>query len=255
MDKIDKIFIADLGLQNEHLGFLNTICDKIEIFDAKVKIGNSKKVFSSEWIDSVSQKTVILRTLIESNRVPIIMLDSDTVIIEDFSKVIETKYDIQICKRSTPMLRKDNFVLEHIASFFIANSSNATIFLSDWINRLEERIKLNLMPPHETPAMIETLQNNTNNNLNIGFLDENVVSCENNYIKDVTKIIHAKSRNPRDHISIYRFANIKNLPYYKIIKLFNNGRERILFSLAFFLKRLFQVHDLKKMIKKTILRK
>lgn len=253
LGKINKIFIADLGLNNKYRDILNNINIKIQILDTNVNIGSSKEIFSKEWIDAVSQKTAILRMLIENNNTPLVMLDSDTIVVKDFYDVIDLNYDIQVCKRITPLLRKDGFLLEYIASYFSANSINSVNFVSLWINRLAERISLNMKPPHETPAMIETLQKNTE--LNIGFLYDNEVSCENNYIKDTTRIIHAKSRNPADKISIYRLTNIKRLPVKETLKLFDNKKEKITFILVYFLRKLFPVYDIKKIIKKIMFKK
>jgi len=250
MEKIDKIYIADLGLCAKYQQTLKAINDKIEILTTNTNTGNSKELYSKDWIDAVSQKTAILRMLINNNRTPVIMLDSDTIVIEDFSSCIDPNYDIQICKRAAPLLRKDGVVLEYIASFFVANSINAEAFITEWINRLAQRINSKMLPPHETPAMIETLKQNTE--LKIGILDEDVISCENNYIKGITKIIHAKSRNPKDRISIYRFANIKHLPYKKTLHLFNNSTEKIFFTVVYIFKRLFPIHDLKKLVKSIL---
>ena len=247
MEKIDKIYIAELGLCAEYQQTLKAISNKIEILTTNTNAGHSRELYSKDWIDAVSQKTAILRMLINNNCTPVIMLDSDTIIMEDFSSCIDFTYDIQVCKRASPLLRKDGVTLEYIASFFVANNIRAEAFVDAWINRLAQRIDLKLPPPHETPALVETLQNNTE--LNIGALDENVVSCENNYIKGLTKIIHAKSRNPKDRISIYRFANIKHLPYKKTLNLLDNSMERTLFTLVYIIKRVFPVHDFKKFIK------
>ncbi len=47
--------------------------------------------------------------------------------------------------------------------------------------------------------------------LNLGSLEENVVGCDNGYIKNVTKIIHVRSRSKKDGIGIKRLLNIENL--------------------------------------------
>jgi len=250
MEKVGKIYIADLGLRNEYRQTLNEVSKKIEILDTNTNTGHSKELYSKDWIDAVSQKTAILRMLIQSGRTPVVMLDSDTIVIEDFSACIDLNYDIQVCKRASPLLRKDGVILEYIASFFIANNIRAEAFVSAWIDRLSQRITLKLPPPHETPALIEILQQNTE--LKIGILDENVISCENNYIRGLTKIIHAKSRNPKDRISVYRFANISRLPYARTIKLLNTGREKLLFTAVYILKRLFPIHNFKKLIKRML---
>ena len=253
MEKIDKIYIADLGLHGEYQEILKKLNEKITILTTNTNIGNSKELYSKDWIDAVSQKTAILRMLVQNNRTPVVMLDSDTIVIEDFSTCIDLNYDIQVCKRASPLLRKDGVTLEYIASFFVANNIRAEAFVTAWINRLSQRIGLKMLPPHETPAMVEILQNNTE--LKIGIVDENVISCENNYIKGLTKIIHAKSRNPKDRISVYRFANIKHLPYRKTLKLLNNRTEKILFTLVYILKKIFPIHDFKKFIKYIVGRK
>ena len=250
MKKLGKIYIADLGLHSSYQETLKKLSEKIEILGTNTNTGNSKELYSKDWIDAVSQKTTILRMLIRNNHTPVIMLDSDTIVIEDFSACIDLNYDIQVCKRAFPLLRKDGVILEYIASFFIANNLHAETFVSAWINRLAQRIDLKLLPPHETPALVETLQNNTEHK--IGLLDENVISCENNYIKGLTKIIHAKSRNPKDRISVYRFANIKHLPYRKTLNLLNNSAEKIFFTLVYIFKRIFPIHDLKKYIKSIL---
>ena len=252
MEKIGNIYIADLGLCTEYKQTIKAINDKIVILSTNINTGRSKELYSKDWIDAVSQKTAILHILIKHNRMPVVMLDSDTIVIEDFSTCIDLNYDIQVCKRASPLLRKDGFTLEYIASFFAANNIKAEAFVNAWINRLAQRIDLKLPPPHETPALVETLQNNTE--FKIGLLDENVISCENNYIKGLTKIIHAKSRNPKDRISIYRFANIKHLPYKKTLTLLNNSTEKILFTIVFIFKRLYPVYDLKIFIKRIIRR-
>ena len=250
MEKINKIFIADLGLYKNHLDILYNLGEKIDIINTKANIGDSKKLFTKEWIDAVSKKTAILHMLIKNNCTPIIMLDSDTIVISDFSDVIDPNYDIQVCKRAIPLLRKDGILLEYIASFFIANNAKATTFTEKWIECLTQRINSTFMPPHETPAMIDTLKNNID--VRIGLLDENVISCENNYIKGTTKVIHAKSRNKNDKVSLYRFANIKNLPYNQFICLLDNRIEKALFSILFIFKVIFPVYNFKMLIKKML---
>ena len=250
MEKIGTIYIADLGLCNDYQKTLKSLNKKIEIISTNTTTGHSKELYSKDWIDAVSQKTAILRMLIKNNHTPVIMLDSDTIVVEDFSSCIDLNYDIQVCKRASPLLRKDGIILEYIASFFVANNIKAEAFVIAWINRLAQRVNSKMLPPHETPAMIETLEQNTE--LKIGVLDEDVISCENNYIKGITKIIHAKSRNPKDRISIYRFANIKHLPYVKTINLLDTHIEKIVFTLVFCFKRVFPIHDLKKFVKSML---
>jgi len=249
MEKIKKIFIADLGLRKEHREIINNLCDKIEIINTNINTGNSNKIFSKIWIDSVSQKTVILNSLIKAGHTPVIMIDSDTLILEDFSDTIDLNYDIQICKRSKSYIRPDGLLLEYIASYVAINNGKGETFVSAWINRLVERINQRMIPPYETPAMVETL--NQNKELKIGILEEKVISCENNYFPGITKIVHAKGRDKGDRISIFRFANIDNLPLNKIICLLDD-KEKPMFSFVYKLKKIFSLYKLKKSLKSYI---
>jgi hypothetical protein len=225
---------------------------KIKVIDTGSLISNSKEIHSKEWIDAVSQKTKILSTLIESGNIPTVMMDSDMIVIDDFSNDIDLNFDIQFCKRSKPLYRPDGLLVEHIASFVSVNSIRSIAFIKKWIERIEERISLNMFPPHETPAMIETIS--SNKLLNLGFIDDKIISCENNYIKDITKIIHAKGRNRHDSISIYRFANIKNFPLQKNWYLFNRV-ECLLFPIVYVIKRIFNFYDFKIYIKSIVQKK
>ena len=249
MDKINKIFIADLGIKKEHLEVIKDLCGKIEIINTNINTGNSKKIFSKSWIDSVSQKTAILNMLIKSGHTPVIMIDSDTLIIEDFSDTINCNYDIQVCKRTNSYMRPDGLLLEYIASFVSINNAGGETFVSAWINRLAERINQRMIPPYETPAMIETL--NKNKELKIGILEDKVISCENNYFPGITKIIHAKGRDKGDRISIFRFANINNLPLKKMLFLLDDN-EKTIFTFIYYFRKIFSFYKLKQMLKKII---
>jgi len=251
MEKIEKIYIADLGLRNKYQETIKSISDKIEIINANTNTGNSREIYSKSWIDSVSQKTAILNMLIKTGHTPVIMLDSDTLTIEDFSDTIDADYDIQVCKRAKPLLRPDGLLVEYIASFVAINNAKGEAFVSAWINRLGQRISQKMIPPHETPAMVETLQQNKE--LNIGILEDKIVSCENDYFPGITKIIHAKGRDRNDRISIFRFANIRNLPYKKIICLFD-GMEKMAFTVVFILKRMFSLYIFKEKLKSLLKR-
>jgi hypothetical protein len=242
MDKIKNIFIADLGLTRPHKDIIGNLNTKIIIINTDVIISDSNKVHSRDWVDAVSQKTNILANLIEENNIPIVMMDSDMIVIEDFSGCIDLKYDIQICQRSIPLVRPDGLRVNYIASFFVVNSKNGLLFIYGWINRMKERIALNMFPPHETPAMVEVLAKESE--CNIGFLQDIIVSCENNYIKNTTKIIHAKGRTIKDSISIFRFANIRHFPFRKTFYLFGMS-EKILFIIVFLYKKVFNFYDLK----------
>jgi hypothetical protein len=243
LDKIKSIFIADLGLSQSNKNILSSLNTKITILNTNIAISDSDKIHSEGWVDAVSQKTNILAGLIKENNIPIVMMDSDMIVIEDFSCCIDLKSDIQICQRSMPLTRPDGLIVNHIASFFITNTQKGLFFVYGWINRMKERIALNMFPPHETPAMVEVLA--MENRCTIGFLQDKIVSCENNYIENVTKIIHAKGRTRKDSISIFRFTNINHFPFKRTFYLFRRN-EKILFIIVFIYKKIFNFYGLKK---------
>ena len=248
--KVDKIFVADLGLKETNKTRLTNLHSKITLIDTNKNIDYSDKLYSKEWIEAVSQKTSLLLDLVNNNNIPIIMIDSDTLITDDFSDTIDLNYDLQICKRTNSFTRADGLLVQHIASFVVINNLNAISFIESWIKRMEERIKENMIPPHETPAMVETISGNVN--LKIGDLDENIISCDNNYIDNLTKIIHAKSRTKKDKISIYRYTNITNLPLKIINNILINKHEILTFSFLYKLKKVFNIYKLKQFIKKIL---
>jgi hypothetical protein len=91
--------------------------------------------------------------------------------------------------------------------------------------------------------MVEVLT--TGSKCTIGFIEDKIVSCENNYIKNTTKIIHAKGRTKKDSISIFRFTNIKHFPFKKTLYLFG-PKEKVLFTVVFVIRKIFNFYDLKK---------
>jgi hypothetical protein len=219
--------------------------DKIVFITPDSTVASSKTIHSKEWISAVSQKTRILARVIKDNNIPTAMLDSDTIVIDDFSNLFDSDYDIQVCRRSKPFLRPDGLVLNCIASFFIVNTIDGLGFIEKWIARMEERIALDIAPPHETPAMAEVLSQK--NMLRIGYIDDKIASCENDYIPNITKIVHAKGRTVHDKISLFRFTNIKRIPYKKIIHLI--GNKKIAFTILFFLRRIINFYDIKYILK------
>ena len=238
MENIAKIYIADLGFCNKNRETISKLHEKIEFINTEINIGNSDVLFSKNWVNAISQKTAALYLLIKNGCTPVVMLDCDTIVIEDFSDMINHDFDIQFCKRASPVLRGDGLLLEYIASFVSINSTSALSFVIEWIKRIEERINLNMSPPYETPAMVELINKNTG--LKLGSLDENIVSCENNYHSGITKIIHAKSTRKNEHFSSLRFAKIKNLPYRKTLN-FLNRKDIIAFTIFMILWRIFRI--------------
>ena len=196
ISKIRKIFIADIGLSDESINYIKNISDKIEILNTGKCISGTEKVHTKEWLAAVCTKTEFaLKLLEDKNNLPLVLIDNDTVVVEDFSSVIDMKKDMQFCKLSerTRAVRSDGFVIDYLGSFCIFNTDKSSDFLKKWIERKTERINdPNIAAPYETPALIETIKKNTDL-YSIGSLSDDIVSCDNNYIENISKIIHMRS--------------------------------------------------------------
>ena len=107
LNKINKILIVDIGLSNKTLDYLNKY-DKIHIikYETKQNLNKGNIVHSKEWKTAVSIKTKSLLQQVKIMKHPIVMIDVDCVVIEDFSDSIDKKYDIQVSKREKSMAQR-----------------------------------------------------------------------------------------------------------------------------------------------------
>lgn len=199
IDNIHNIIINDIGLSDENKNYLKNKYSKIEFYNSNFK-GIFTEMHSNEWLECLTYKTKILLEIIKNDfHLPIVMLDSDTIILEDFSSVIDNKYDIQVCKREKKSHRPDlNMYMEYIASFFIINNNtnNVIDFMNEWIKTMNDMHNKNMIRPYETPSLCKILTK-CKEMIHIGELDEINICADSKYIKNVTKIIHMKSRNSR----------------------------------------------------------
>ena len=179
---------------------------------------------SEEWLESLTYKTKSLLQIVKNeNNLPIIMIDSDMLVLKDFSHFINNEYDIQVCRREFESARKDiNISMKYIASFLIINQNNDKIekFLKNWIQEIENMIKLKLKPAYETPSLCKMIKK-YKKEIKIGELDEIHISCDKKFIPDKTFIIHMKSvgKEQGEHGNFEnRVKNVKNFSKKEILK-------------------------------------
>jgi len=195
LNNLNKIIINNIGLSEKNKILLKNKYNKIEFYDTNKNFGFTK-MHSDEWLESLTYKTKSLLKIIKNNdNLPIIMIDTDMLVLKDFSHFINTNYDIQVCKREFESPRKDiNLSMKYIASFLIINKNNEKVihFLNDWIKEINNMIKQKLKPAYETPSLCRMIDK-YNSILKIDELDERHVSCDKKYIENITYIIHMKS--------------------------------------------------------------
>lgn len=195
LNNLNKIIINNIGLSEKNKILLKNKYNKIEFYNTNKNFGFTK-MHSDEWLESLTYKTKSLLEIIKNNdNLPIIMIDTDMLVLKDFNQFINKNFDIQVCKREFESPRKDiNLSMKYIASFLIINKNNDRVinFLNDWIKEIKNMIKQKLKPAYETPSLCRIIEK-YNTILKINELDERHISCDKKYIENITYIIHMKS--------------------------------------------------------------
>ncbi len=208
VDNIENIFIGDTGLNKSDKKYLQKF-DKVKILDTTISdTGGSYATWDSNWHNSVTQKTKIFRKLIETENLPLIMLDADMLFLEDISSLIDTKYDIQVCFRNHER-REKKHPMDYLACYVCVNNKKPLEFMDTWINMIDTEntvnINGNLIKAKETPCLCKVVElfKNTNNPLKIGDVDEDIVSVYDapDILPEISRIIHFKGWGP------YTFSN------------------------------------------------
>ena len=227
IDYINKIIINNIGLSENNKELLINKFDKIKFFETNKNI-IVDEVHSEEWLEALTMKTKILLEVIkDKENLPLVLMDSDMLILKNFNKFIKPKYDIQICKLKTPGYRDDlSFKkITHIACFLIINDNNINMlnFMQDWINEINYMVNKKCIPAYETPAMNKIIDK-YKNILNIGDLNIDKVATNREFIKHTSHIIHMKSDGNRkggNHFE-YRISKIKNFDKEKVLQYLNS---------------------------------
>lgn len=176
------LFILDAGLKEDDINWLEQF-NKVKIIDSNVNTNFKNGNTSKDWTDTVVSKTYGLREILNTyNITPIVMIDSDCLILGDISPLIDLSKDIQICNRPnhrTPML----------GSYVSINKPTCGRFMDEWI----DTIPTISTPWKESPALGKVYQN-FKDTLDIGLIPEHIVSCyDKKQITDEVKIVHFKS--------------------------------------------------------------
>ena len=145
-NKIEKVFVCDLGHTDEEKEFITSF-DKVQLIPPIKKIDVSKNLWDKNWLGIVNSKTENLLKLVNKRVEPIIMIDIDSMFIKDFYDLLNFESDIQVCHRPF-------HATEYIASFFLVNNKSGKKFIKSWIKNIEKMNKT----PKETRAMCETIE-------------------------------------------------------------------------------------------------
>ena len=221
MENIHFIYINNIGLSEENIKNICGRYPKVKLFHTNKMIGFTH-IHSNEWLESLTMKTKTLYTLIQQDEnIPMVLIDSDMLIIGDFSHVIDLAYDIQICKCNDPYERNDLDIkqLDYIACFLVVNNNTESTkqFISDWIEEIKYMMEAKLRPAYETPSLCKTIQR-YRNVLKIGDLHQDEIAGDIKYVKNVTKIIHMRSSGQSSNHFESRISNVEGYSREEILK-------------------------------------
>lgn len=181
LDSCNYFFILNAGLNDDDLEWLSQF-KKVCIIESNINTSFKNGNTSKDWTKTVVAKTYGLREILKQyNITPIIMIDSDCLVLQEISSLIDLNMDIQICNRphhSTPMLGS-----------YVSINRKCLNFINRWINI----IPTISTPWKESPALSKTYLE-FRDKLKIGLVPEEIVSCyEKSKITNEVKIIHFKS--------------------------------------------------------------
>ena len=181
IDDCDYLFILDAGLEQKDINWLNQF-EKVHIIGSDVNTTFKDGNTSADWTKTVVAKTYGLREIIKEYDVtPIIMIDSDCLVLQKLSPLIDMEKDLQICYRHnhhTPMLGS-----------YVSFNKKCLHFLDQWINT----IPTISTPWKESPALSK-IYKDFKDKLKIDLIDEHFVSCfDKDRIDDGVRIVHFKS--------------------------------------------------------------
>lgn len=197
LNKIDNIYIVDVGLSDEQR-------QEIDKFDKVILINDKNNyeydgVAGEQWLDIIDLKTKnLIKLLKNKENYPICMIDSDMILIKDIYELFDAKYDIITNHRD---------IFENMypnqASFVILN--NDSFISSGFAERWRQNMQTEEHTWKETPAFSKTIQE-YKNKLKINTIKFSELICENgNRLKtgfDDPYLLHFKGTSSITSISI-----------------------------------------------------
>lgn len=194
---IDQVFIGSVGLCAAERARLSNLSAQIEILELESSV-SATVLHDKNWLRNVKLKTEFVRQIFDTYEPDELFLcDVDQVVVDYPHAFFKCFADVALVRRRMPMARQE-IRMDYIASnVILKNSLKAKTFLDEWIQCLETVSELEIEPPFETLALNIMARRYAGSNL-IQDLDEDVVSCVNDYVAKRTSVIHMKSTHRRN---------------------------------------------------------
>ncbi len=199
IEAVNCLYIFDTGLNDLHKAYLEGF-PKLKIVSTNLRTKHTA-LHDKDWCKNVYSKTQFLLDIVEQDKLPTIMIDSDCLFIKNFLEDVPANHDFIVCKRDD----RDSFC-EHIASYFVVNSiENASVFINEW----REEMYYGTENHKESPALSRLVYKNKHD---VGFIAEDIISYTGREITDTVYIAHMKSAP--DLKTIYQRVHQSHLKVY-----------------------------------------
>ena len=221
LTNVDYIFIANTGLQEEHIKYFQNKNKKVVIVDTGISTSLKGGIHGKEWLDVVCNKTKLLNHIFNEYKNSIMMTDADCMFIKDPSHLIDNGWDLQACFRGW-----EHQHASFLGSFIILNTINGSEFVDLWHSE-QETIKT---PNKESPALTKSvikytsaLYFDTASKFKIGIVNDNIVNC--NFLEEQlteTVLVHFKSGGSTKNMKDRILGGIQKSGFYEIAKKYLN---------------------------------
>jgi hypothetical protein len=189
---LHKIYIVNTGMDEEQINYILSLSNVIEIINTGINTDFRGGTWGEDWQINVKGKTKWLLQTILNSQYPVLMLDSDMLIVKDIYDLLTKGGDVQVCKRSNPSV-------PYIGSYFFSiNKEKGIQFLKRWIEIIEST---NGKRPLESPALCKTVLN-FESLIKIKEIDESLVNAisPSDFIPE-TYIVHFKGQSLDNNVS------------------------------------------------------
>lgn len=200
LNNIGNIFIYDTGMSESTKNKISSF-EKVTIVNSGIVTDSEDNLHSQTWQKNVYSKAKLLKHCVENQDsfLPTVMVDVDSIFVQEFFDLIDITKDVVLCRRSTRGRDPGHQATStHIGSFFSinSNSSRALSFLDYWISKIEEMPerdpKSGAYTPKESPAL-SCAYKDLENKLPMGDLPEPVVANIELIPPPEARIYHLKS--------------------------------------------------------------
>jgi hypothetical protein len=215
LSRVDYIFIADTGLNQEHKEYFTNKSSKVYIIDTGINTSLQDGIHGREWLNVVCNKTNILNQLYNQYGSTIMMTDADCMFLTDPYHLIDNGWDLQACFRGW-----EHQHASFLGSFIILNTNQGNEFVNKWYEEQPTIKTPNKESPALTKAVIKytsALYFDSDSKYKVGVINTNIVNCNNKQDEiDDTVLVHFKSGGSTKDMKSRILGSVEKSGYFDI---------------------------------------